>query len=251
MSEDKTFPIQKGYAGDKAAPGPLRIPWSIAEIAYCAYARMYGTGQSLERLAERGGFGLEEMDALYPQWRNEVSEIAVLKQRITGLEHENDALKAQVERLKAPVSDEEMDRFSIHHINVINPFRSLPVLTITQATALIAARAAVPVTESQCTGPFSDDRMCPVHSRYKQTATGAERNPADRLEVAEDKLRCIADWCAAYPLEMFPKPNIKKARALLGDTLFTQLSAYSMRHVCEGIAKIALSAGNDATEESE
>jgi cell division protein FtsB len=108
MSEDKTFPIQKGYAGDKAAPGPLRIPWSIAEIAYCAYARMYGTGQSLERLAERGGFGLGEMDALYPQWRNEVSEIAVLKQRITGLEHENAALTAQVERLKAPVSDEEL-----------------------------------------------------------------------------------------------------------------------------------------------
>ena len=63
-----------------------------------------------------------------------------------------------------------------------------------------------------------------------------------RLEVAEDKLRLIADWCAAYPLEMFPKPNTKKARALLGDTLFTQLSAYSMRHVCEGIAKIAAQA---------
>ena len=71
-----------------------------------------------------------------------------------------------------------------------------------------------------------------------------------RLEVAEDKLRCIADWCAAYPLEMFPKPNIKKARALLGDTLFTQLSAYSMRHVCEGIAKIAQAGGSDAVEES-
>jgi hypothetical protein len=71
--------------------------------------------------------------------------------------------------------------------------------------------------------------------------------PADRLEAAEDKLRLIADWCAAYPLEMWPKPNMKKVRALLGDTLLTQLSAYNMRHVCEGIAKIAAQAGgNDA-----
>ena len=63
-----------------------------------------------------------------------------------------------------------------------------------------------------------------------------------RLEVAEDKLRCIADWCAAYPLEMFPKPNMMEVRALLGDTLLTQLSAYNMRHVCEGIAMIAAQA---------
>jgi hypothetical protein len=60
-----------------------------------------------------------------------------------------------------------------------------------------------------------------------------------RLEVAEDKLRLIADWCAAYPLEMFPKPNMMEVRALLGDTLLTQLSAYNMRHVCEGIMRHA------------
>jgi hypothetical protein len=33
-----------------------------------------------------------------------------------------------------------------------------------------------------------------------------------------------------------------EVRALLGDTLLTQLSAYNMRHVCEGIAKIAAQA---------
>jgi hypothetical protein len=60
-----------------------------------------------------------------------------------------------------------------------------------------------------------------------------------RLEVAEDKLRLIADWCAAYPLEEFPKPNMMEVRALLGDTLLTQLSAYNMRHVCEGIMRHA------------
>jgi hypothetical protein len=72
----------------------------------------------------------------------------------------------------------------------------------------------------------------------------------ERLEVAEDKLRLIADWCAAYPLEEFPKPNMMEVRALLGDTLLTQLSAYNMRHVCEGIAEISQAGGSDAVEES-
>jgi hypothetical protein len=96
----KMFPIQKGYAKDKAAPGPLRIPWSVAEKAYCQYARHYGTGQSLERLAERGGFGLGEMDELYPKWREEVSEITVLRERIAHLEAEIAALKEQLAEAK-------------------------------------------------------------------------------------------------------------------------------------------------------
>jgi hypothetical protein len=79
-------------------------------------------------------------------------ENAMLKAQVKRLEDSRFALAVAhtedvltIERLKAPVSDKEMDRFSIHYINVINPFRSLPVLTITQATALIAARAAAPV----------------------------------------------------------------------------------------------------------
>jgi len=37
------------------------IPWWIAEEAYKTYSHRNGTGQSLERLAERGGFGREEL----------------------------------------------------------------------------------------------------------------------------------------------------------------------------------------------
>ena len=62
------------------------------------------------------------------------AELGHAMSRIADLEcqlADYEALKAQIERLKAPVSDKEMDRFSIHYINVINPFRSLPVLTIT------------------------------------------------------------------------------------------------------------------------
>jgi hypothetical protein len=77
MSEKtRMFPLQTS----RSAPvGPLQIPWSVAEKAYGAYAREYGRGQSLERLAERGGFGWCEMDTLYPAWRDEVNELAALR----------------------------------------------------------------------------------------------------------------------------------------------------------------------------
>ena len=54
---DKWFPIQK----DRRCSTPGEIPWFIAEAAYKQYAKDYGTKQTLERLAERGGFGWEEL----------------------------------------------------------------------------------------------------------------------------------------------------------------------------------------------
>jgi len=46
------------------------IPWPVAELAYDVYSSRFGTSQTLERLAERGGFGACEMDALLPGWRD-------------------------------------------------------------------------------------------------------------------------------------------------------------------------------------
>ena len=62
---DKTFPVSRGgYASSK-----IQIPWKVAERAYAEYSRRFGTYQSLERLAERGGFSEFEMDVFYPSWR--------------------------------------------------------------------------------------------------------------------------------------------------------------------------------------
>ena len=63
--DTRPFPIQGGTVRDEIGE-PVRpvtrcsqctIPWWLAEEAYKFYAEIYGTGQSLERLAERGGFG--------------------------------------------------------------------------------------------------------------------------------------------------------------------------------------------------
>ena len=82
MESEKVFPLQ----ASNGRPAPLKIPWSIAEKAYSQYVFSYGRGQSLERIAQRGGFSALEMDELFPGWENECSEIKRLQSRISSLE---------------------------------------------------------------------------------------------------------------------------------------------------------------------
>lgn len=98
------FPIM---TSQDAKPHPMSVPWSIAELAYSVYAERYGASQSLERLAERGGFGACEMDMFLPDWRERCSEIQALAaevKRLTdamefiGVTFEGDDLKIQPSR---------------------------------------------------------------------------------------------------------------------------------------------------------
>lgn len=61
--ENRPFPIQKelGHLKDPWNGQACTIPWWLAQEAYAWYAHMYGTSQSLERIAERGGFGRAEL----------------------------------------------------------------------------------------------------------------------------------------------------------------------------------------------
>jgi len=63
----RRFPLQP----TKGRPAPTSCPWSVADKAYSQYVIGCGRQQSLERLAERGGFGLEEMDRYYPGWEKD------------------------------------------------------------------------------------------------------------------------------------------------------------------------------------
>jgi hypothetical protein len=58
MTEEKKFPIQgrENYTGEA-----VKIPWNYAAEAYKEYSARHGTHQSLERLAERQGFGVWEI----------------------------------------------------------------------------------------------------------------------------------------------------------------------------------------------
>jgi hypothetical protein len=53
------------------------------------------------------------------------------------------------------------------------------------------------------------------------------------------QLARIESWCEAYPLDVFTEPDWNEIKRLLGDTLLSQVSAANMRHVVEGVRKIA------------
>lgn len=85
----KMFPIQSERG---AAPHPTQIPWAIAELAYSVYRSRYGGGQTLERLAERAGFGPGEMDDLLPGWREKCDVFVQLAAQLAAKDQQIAAL---------------------------------------------------------------------------------------------------------------------------------------------------------------
>jgi hypothetical protein len=69
-------------------------------------------------------------------------------------------------------------------------------------------------------------------ARIKQLETKSEK-----LENCLDEIR---SWCKAYPVAIFGKPDLGKARKLLesGGITLDSISAYAMRHVTEGVQQI-------------
>jgi hypothetical protein len=82
MDENRPFPIQGEWnwgKGKRHRPvihnKPCTIPWWLAEQAYYVYSKKFGSSQSLERLAERGGFGRNELIWLLSELVSEHGDI--------------------------------------------------------------------------------------------------------------------------------------------------------------------------------
>ena len=62
MKTEKMFPIQGEFDSEtRTRRPPGQVPWGIAELAYKQYVKDCGHDQSLQRLADRGGFGWSEL----------------------------------------------------------------------------------------------------------------------------------------------------------------------------------------------
>lgn len=62
IDDNRPFPIQRTFSKEHLKYLPVcTIPWWLAEIAYREYQSRFKTSQSLEQLAERGGFGRFEL----------------------------------------------------------------------------------------------------------------------------------------------------------------------------------------------
>ena len=73
------------------------------------------------------------------------------------------------------------------------------------------------------------------------------RNENERLKEA---IELLQNWVKAYPLEMFPEPDLKLARKLLtdGGVSYDALNVYSMRHVINGVGRIIDETLNEVTK---
>ena len=60
-----------------------------------------------------------------------------------------------------------------------------------------------------------------------------------------EALRQITEWAKAYPLDVFPEPDLKRAHEVLeaAGMSLGAISAHAMRHVLTGVQKIAMAAG--------
>jgi len=68
--------------------------------------------------------------------------------------------------------------------------------------------------------------------------------PVEQYDRMQGALEQIVSWSKAYPLDIFPEPDLKKARELLeaGGVTLDAVSAHCMRHVVDRVADIALAA---------
>jgi hypothetical protein len=70
----------------------------------------------------------------------------------------------------------------------------------------------------------------------------AQRKTTDLKEIARLKTQIdeVLNWCEAYPLDIFPEPDFKKAAKVLKENGMTldAISASNMRHVLDGIKRI-------------
>jgi hypothetical protein len=87
-----------------------------------------------------------------------------------------------------------------------------------------------------CQVPERQDELC-TNSRLR----GAAAAEIERLTEAHER---IVEWSRAYPLAIFPEPDLKKARELLeaGGMTLDAISAHAMRHVVEGVGQISRAA---------
>lgn len=97
-------------------------------------------------------------------------------------------------------------------------------------------------------GNLKDYNGNPFHTEtpFGKPQVVSDGDATDRADDLEEALQRIVQWSEAYPIDIFPEPDLKKARELLasGGITLDAISAHCMRHIVEGVGKIARDALN-------
>lgn len=105
--------------------------------------------------------------------------------------------------------------------------------------------APEPLATSDCTGTLKQapdgSLRCELCGWTVDTTTHKQTRSQRPADTASEALRQIDEWAKAYPLDVFPEPDLKRAHEVLeaAGLSLGQISAHAMRHVLTGLQKIA------------
>ena len=86
----------------------------------------------------------------------------------------------------------------------------------------------------------AEDRHAAELMKFNDICYEMRRKYEEEIGRLGEILREIDNWTKAYPLEAFPKPDLKRAARVLKENGMTldAISADNMRHVLDGIREI-------------
>jgi hypothetical protein len=92
-------------------------------------------------------------------------------------------------------------------------------------------------------GHYIEDAAGPIVRYADVMAAEISRAAEDGAQEGGDReaLRQIDEWAKAYPLDVFPEPDLKRAHEVLeaAGLSLGAISAHAMRHVLNGVQKCA------------
>jgi len=120
--------------------------------------------------------------------------------------------------------------------------RTLALRSVTKATATTKYDAEL--SEEAATEIASLRREIDAAKHDLERLVAINSATLSEVEEAREALEKIADWCNAYPLSIFPEPDMAKAATLLkaGGITLDAVSASNMRHVLKGVSGIVAAA---------
>lgn len=94
------------------------------------------------------------------------------------------------------------------------------------------------------TAAIYERRGCRARAVYLLPPAHQPGADAELVERLREALERIVRWSEAYPVDIFPEPDLKTARVLLeaGGITLDAVSASAMRHVVSGVGQIARAA---------
>jgi septal ring factor EnvC (AmiA/AmiB activator) len=152
---------------------------------------------------------------------------------------ENEAMYSQIKRLRVEVAklrcELANERLRIAHFGRVMDTANA---TIERLEKQEPSNARLRAEVERLTNLMRD--LWEVQEAGKLVFAAMEKAQAEVERLAEAHER-IVDWSRAFPLTVFPTPDLKRARELLeaGGMTLDAISADAMRHVIEQVAKIS------------